>query len=649
MSDNERNDGNGERPVRRTARARRLRVPDDAVPRSAESGRDSDVSHLSAGASERPPATELPSSSELAFDVSSRDSVAPERVTQEFVPPGADGRGYAPKPSPATQSPPSVVVGRMVPISAIAVGTPIARETPPSATRPLLSERPYEEVLISTEEETDSDSEDLLEDTLIEEVQMRSSATEHFPAKDRVTADVRAPSTPAAPPQPPVTALRASRPAPRSEPPTTPEARVPSQPATTRARSEPPPPPSNGTTSKRPSEPMGVRRSDPAPLAPGAMPPAAAIPREAIAPTPREVTVELDLPPVTSTEHLLDDDEVLEMPDSILPRARKSDPAASPPVPTTTRDRVSMDALGPTARRPPAPPPRPSPRTTQADPYREPATSSGSRRGGWWDDHFDEYFLRINPPSTRDEIARECDFMIAALGLKPGASILDVGCGTGLHAIELAARGFAVTAVDSSETMLDAAARVARATSSTVQFSQGDMRDLVFDATFDAVVCIGATFGYFDDEANRKTLERFRRALKPLGLLYIDVPNRDFVMNDQPSLKWFSGAACMCVEESNFNFITSRLNVKRTVQLEEGTERENTYSMRLYSIHELGQIMHTLGFRVAEVSGCLATRGIFLGSVSPRLMVVAERRASAGGSGEATLRDPPSGEIPRAR
>jgi hypothetical protein len=152
------------------------------------------------------------------------------------------------------------------------------------------------------------------------------------------------------------------------------------------------------------------------------------------------------------------------------------------------------------------------------------------------------------------------------------------------------------------------------------------MREMSFEGAFDAVICYGTTFGYFDDETNKLVVERLYRALKPRGLLLLDVVNRDFVIRNQPNLVWFEGDGCVVMEESQMNYITSRLEVKRNVILDNGRQRDNVYSLRSYSLHELGQILHQQGFRVVEVTGWEAHPGVFFGGDSPKLIILAQRR-----------------------
>jgi SAM-dependent methyltransferase len=264
------------------------------------------------------------------------------------------------------------------------------------------------------------------------------------------------------------------------------------------------------------------------------------------------------------------------------------------------------------------------------------------RSHAWWEVFFDDDYLRTVRMPTRQQIAKQCDFIEKRLGLKPGATLLDVACGLGQHVVELTARGYASVGVDLSLAMLSRASEEAQARGMRINFLHADMRDLSFESNFDAVTCLGTSLGYFDDETNRKVMERLLRSLKPGGVLLLDVVNRDHVIRSQPNLIWFEGDGCVCMEESEFNFFTSRLHVKRTVILDNGRQVENEYSLRLYSLHELGQLLNASGFRVSEVSGRDALPGVFFGQESPNLMIVAERRPDTHAGGAAAGAGPES-------
>ena len=256
------------------------------------------------------------------------------------------------------------------------------------------------------------------------------------------------------------------------------------------------------------------------------------------------------------------------------------------------------------------------------------ADAAGPRRKGrlWWEDLFNDDYLRTMEKLTDRQIAREADFIEESLGIERGGAVLDLACGTGRQAIELARRGYEVVGFDLSLAMLARAGDEAQSRSVKMNFVQGDMREMTFDEQFDGVYSWNTAFGYFDEEKNAHVVDRVRHALKAGGLFLLDVVNRDFIMRQSPSLAWFEGDGCVCMDEMNVDAITSRMRVKRTLMLDDGRSREIEYSMRVYSLHELGKILHDHGFKVCEVSGRIATPGVFFGSESPRTIILAEKK-----------------------
>jgi len=258
----------------------------------------------------------------------------------------------------------------------------------------------------------------------------------------------------------------------------------------------------------------------------------------------------------------------------------------------------------------------------QAQRAEEPSTK---RVRYWWDELFGDDFLRTMDRLTDAQIQTEVTFIEESLGVQKGGVVLDLACGAGRHAVEMAARGYNVVGYDLSLAMLARAADEAHDRKQKLNFLHGDMRDMGFEEMFDGIYCWSTSFGYFDDEKNQLVAQRIHRALRKGGMLLLDVANRDFVTQRQPSLVWFEGDGCVCMDEMRVDFISSRLKVKRMVILDDGRTREMDYSIRLYTLHELGRMLHDVGFKVTDVSGHPATPGVFMGADSPRLIVCAER------------------------
>ena len=414
------------------------------------------------------------------------------------------------------------------------------------------------------------------------------------------------------PPLPPIAERR------QTLPPTAPPA-PPSGPVTVQT-----PPPSLAEPAAAITAPMSA--TAPAPVAPPAAPAAEEVAAPAVAVRPPQ-ELDRDAPamsadPGDSSEILAE--EILEVEEQS--RAAAADSA----VPVA----IAHAASGSTAI-PGAPPRPPGAGTTKPPPPRKGAppvvAAAGEdkrkRRGKpWFDDLFDEDYLRTLPFLTPQATQAEASMVMDGLGLTPGAQVLDLGCGYGRHAMELAARGLTVVGVDQSLPMLLRGADEAQRRGLDINFVHADMREIDFDAQFDGAYCLFSTFGYFDDETNKKTASLVAKSLKPGAKFMLEVLNRDYVIGDLPTRVWWEGDGCIVLEEVEFNYFSSRVQSKRSVVFDDGRQVEQEISVRVYSLHEMGKLLHAAGLRVLEVSGSMVTKGRFLGNRSREIIVIAERR-----------------------
>lgn len=126
---------------------------------------------------------------------------------------------------------------------------------------------------------------------------------------------------------------------------------------------------------------------------------------------------------------------------------------------------------------------------------------------------------------------KEVDFLIDELGLSPGDSVLDVGCGTGRHTVELARRGYSMTGIDLSTVMLEQARDKAKAAGVQIEWIRGDASQFSLEKKFDAVICLcEGSFGLLGsgDDAIEQPLAILRNvshSLKPKGKTLFTILN----------------------------------------------------------------------------------------------------------------------------
>ena len=336
-------------------------------------------------------------------------------------------------------------------------------------------------------------------------------------------------------------------------------------------------------------------------------------------------------------------------PVSVTDQGERAPPDAEEVVEAEELSSAELEEDGEKAPRP-SPPPPPAPRHTPvvgpssvSQPATAVAPSSAApeppprkrKSKAWFEEVFDEDYLRTLPFLTSQVTQREASHLVEALGLRAGQQVLDVGCGYGRHAMELAARGIAVTALDLSLPLLLRGADEAQRRGLNINFVHADMRDMGYEAQFDGAYCLFSTFGYFDDDTNKRVAAAIGRSLKPGARLVLDLLNRDYIVADLPTRVWWEGDGCVVLEEVDFNFFNSRIASNRSIVFEDGRQVEHEISVRAYSLHEVGKLLHGAGFRVLSVSGGLSARGRFFGKDSRQILVVAERR----GNVESGLRD----------
>jgi SAM-dependent methyltransferase len=210
------------------------------------------------------------------------------------------------------------------------------------------------------------------------------------------------------------------------------------------------------------------------------------------------------------------------------------------------------------------------------------------------------------------DYAAECDLIEAVFrsnAMSPVKRVLDLGCGTGSHAIRLEERGYTVVGVDRSDDML----ALARQRSHAVQFSQADITSVDVGQTFDAVLMMFAVLGYLTDNSDiSAALATARRHLMPGGLLLADVWYGPAVLGQRPServkvIDTPSGGRVIRAASSELDTRRDRCTVHYHLWRLDGgkltAEVREAHPMRYFFEPELQMFLSDAGFGLLRIGG----------------------------------------------
>lgn len=223
----------------------------------------------------------------------------------------------------------------------------------------------------------------------------------------------------------------------------------------------------------------------------------------------------------------------------------------------------------------------------------------------WYETFFDRDWLTIAAGLHEQTTRGEVDFLAEKLELEPGARVLDLACGKGRHAVELASRGFRVTGIDISGPSLDLARERAAERGVDVELVNLDMRELAVASEFDTVFNFQSSFGYLpSEEEDLEVLERVAEALVPGGRFLIETINLlGLIRNYQPRSWRTLGDGSLLTEDRSYDAITGRSRATWTIVRPDGSRSELHLSMRIYSCPELRRMLAQAGLAADGVWG----------------------------------------------
>jgi len=241
----------------------------------------------------------------------------------------------------------------------------------------------------------------------------------------------------------------------------------------------------------------------------------------------------------------------------------------------------------------------------------------------WWQKFYTGTWQQVQPfLRTLKQTQKEADFVEDVLDLKPPATILDVPCGEGRLTMELASRGYKMFGLDINENFLEIAEKNVNERGLNVTWRQGDMRNITWKNKFDAVICMWASFGYFNEKGNLEFIKTVSRSLKKKGSFLLDTPIAETLYPKFKSQGRFKIAGVTVLVNRFFDHKTGR-NEEDFAFIQKRKQTKYHSSIRIYTYREVVNLLRQARFGHFDAFGSLSKDAFQFGA--SRLLITARR------------------------
>jgi 2-polyprenyl-3-methyl-5-hydroxy-6-metoxy-1,4-benzoquinol methylase len=248
----------------------------------------------------------------------------------------------------------------------------------------------------------------------------------------------------------------------------------------------------------------------------------------------------------------------------------------------------------------------------------------------WYEELFQDFADKYDRENFTAGTTGEVDFIEKEINFRKNTLILDIGCGTGRHSLELARRGYNVTGFDLSPSMIEKARLLAEKENLKIDFQVRDARDFNFGEAFDLaiMICEGAFPLMESDEMNFSILQNACNSLKQGGKLIQTTLNGLFPLFH--SVKEFMDKGDNLGQSSGntFDLMTFRDLSVYEIEDDHGNKKSLKCNERYYVPSEMSWLLKSAGFKKADIFGCKLgafSRSEVLSAEDFEMLVVSEK------------------------
>jgi ubiquinone/menaquinone biosynthesis C-methylase UbiE len=239
----------------------------------------------------------------------------------------------------------------------------------------------------------------------------------------------------------------------------------------------------------------------------------------------------------------------------------------------------------------------------------------------WFEHWFNsKEYLNVYRHRDEKEASELVELILNNISIPSGKKILDMAAGSGRHALIFAKKGFEVTAVDLSKTLLSVAEQKAGEDDIDIHFVHSDIRNFKSDNKYNIILNLFTSIGYFEkDEENFEVLAKAYQLLEKKGYFILDYLNKNYVKNN------LSPSTVDKFEDRKITqnrFIEGDRIIKEITVDRKGKISKYLESVRMFSQSELIEVLQKIGFKVVNMFGDFRGSQFKLES-SPRIIIIA--------------------------
>jgi SAM-dependent methyltransferase len=241
----------------------------------------------------------------------------------------------------------------------------------------------------------------------------------------------------------------------------------------------------------------------------------------------------------------------------------------------------------------------------------------------FFEGRYKEVWRQTIPPGLTEA---EADFIEETGVLSGGQIVLDIMCGYGRHSLELARRGYQVTAIDNAATYIEEIRLAAASGNLPIQTLAESVLTVDFGGPYDAAICMGNSFAFFSEGEADALLQKIAASLKEGGKLIINSwMIAEIAIRHFKEREWHTMSGHKYGIENRFLFHPTRIESLHTVIPVSGAVEEIKGVDYIFTIAELQRMLQKAGFMLEEVYSTPRKKKFVLGD--GRAYIVATRQA----------------------